>query len=1148
MRRLLYIALALATLAGQAQSTLFKNFQNPPKSAKPVVWWHWVGSNVTKEGITKDLEWMQRVGIGGFQAFDVSIGGGQTVEKKVKFMTPEWLELIKHTAAEADRLGLEMTMVTAAGWSETGGTWVKPQEAMKKVVWSKTQIAGGTKLTTPLPLPPTVAGPIRNLPKGAGFAGGNNKTESFYQDQIVLAYKTPEAELAVVTPKITNHKGENVAPNALLDDDLTSKIILETPKQDESVYLQFEYENPFTARSFSLALGGGAMFPSRTMRAGYVQFSEDGKNYKTLLALPGPQHDIRALPVRTFSFPEITAKYFRVMFVKEATMTTVGGPDDVGGFGGPTTAPKSFDIAEAIFHSGARVHRWEDKAAFAPMFAFESLETPNTGQNTVIKGNEIIDITSFMKPDGTLDWTAPSYNSLIGTERRAGQGAWTILRLGQSQTGAKNGPAMPEATGYEVDKFNKTHLLSHLNQWSNPIAEAMGALYGKSMKYFLVDSYEADAQNWTETMLPEFKKRRGYDPTKYLPVLAGLVVESAEVSDRFLWDFRLTIAELLVDNHYAAITEYAHQKGIKTYGEVAGISMPIIEDALRNKGSVDIPMGEFGMTQGLSETSKDWVSPFDLEQQKAYVGASDRLHAHQSDVREAASAGHTYGKKVVAAEAWTGGGYEAPAALKYIGDYWLTQGINQVIFHTSAHQPLDTKPGNTMVGTHFNRNITWAEQAKPFVEYLTRSQYLLQEGRFVADIAYYLGEDIPAAVPYWEKLRNEAPAGYDYDFVNTEILQRFEVENGELVLPSGMRYKLLVLPERTTMTPHVLAKIEELLKKGAIIVGPKPEKSPSLVGYPAVDNDVATKANEVWGMADGKFIFQSPYGKGKVFWNAPLQGILGQLNLRKDVDYTLPHTNTRLSWMHRKTAEADYYFILNMRNQAEDMEVVFRVTGKVPELWRADKGVAEAVSYKIENGLTTVKLHFDPQESYFVVFEKTATQSEVVLTKKSPHRGLGGFITGNWTLSFPENWGAPAQVTLTELTSWTNHADEGIQFFSGTATYTKEIDLKKTQLVPNASLWLDLGEVKDIAEVRLNGVVIDTLWKVPYRADITKVAKVGKNKLEIRVTNQWDNRMAGDAKLPADKKLLKASGGMRFGGPPKPKTSGLLGPVVLEVR
>ena len=629
MRRLLYIALALATLAGQAQSTLFKNFQNPPKSAKPVVWWHWVGSNVTKEGITKDLEWMQRVGIGGFQAFDVSIGGGQTVEKKVKFMTPEWLELIKHTAAEADRLGLEMTMVTAAGWSETGGTWVKPQEAMKKVVWSKTQIAGGTKLTTPLPLPPTVAGPIRNLPKGAGFAGGNNKTESFYQDQIVLAYKTPEAELAVVTPKITNHKGENVAPNALLDDDLTSKIILETPKQDESVYLQFEYENPFTARSFSLALGGGAMFPSRTMRAGYVQFSEDGKNYKTLLALPGPQHDIRALPVRTFSFPEITAKYFRVMFVKEATMTTVGGPDDVGGFGGPTTAPKSFDIAEAIFHSGARVHRWEDKAAFAPMFAFESLETPNTGQNTVIKGNEIIDITSFMKPDGTLDWTAPSYNSLIGTERRAGQGAWTILRLGQSQTGAKNGPAMPEATGYEVDKFNKTHLLSHLNQWSNPIAEAMGALYGKSMKYFLVDSYEADAQNWTETMLPEFKKRRGYDPTKYLPVLAGLVVESAEVSDRFLWDFRLTIAELLVDNHYAAITEYAHQKGIKTYGEVAGISMPIIEDALRNKGSVDIPMGEFGMTQGLSETSKDWVSPFDLEQQKAYVGASDRLHAQQ---------------------------------------------------------------------------------------------------------------------------------------------------------------------------------------------------------------------------------------------------------------------------------------------------------------------------------------------------------------------------------------------------------------------------------------------------------------------------------------------------------------------------------------
>jgi len=361
-----------------------------------------------------------------------------------------------------------------------------------------------------------------------------------------------------------------------------------------------------------------------------------------------------------------------------------------------------------------------------------------------------------------------------------------------------------------------------------------------------------------------------------------------------------------------------------------------------------------------------------------------------------------------------------------------------------------------------------------------------------------------------------------------------------------MRYKLLVLPERTTMTPQVLAKIEELLKKGAVIVGPKPEKSPSLVGYPAVDKDVEAKANEIWGMADGKFIFQSPYGKGKVFWNAPLPGILGQLNLKKDVDYTLPHTNTRLSWMHRKTPEADYYFLLNMRNQAEDLEVVFRVTGKVPELWKADKGTVEAVSYKMANGLTTVKLHLDPRESYFVVFEKTASQNEVTVSERKM-RDLQK-IQGGWVVSFPENWGAPSQVTMPELKSWTEHPDEGVQFFSGTATYRKELELKKTQLAPNTSLWLDLGEVKDIAEVVVNGTVIDTLWKAPYRVDISKAAKVGKNKLEIRVTNQWDNRIAGDAKLPADKKLLKASGGIRLGGAPKPKTSGLLGPVVLEVR
>ncbi|RYU94439.1 glycosyl hydrolase [Emticicia agri] len=1130
MKRLRIIFLLSLTLSQLFAQDLRKGFVNPPHSAKPVVWWHWTGSNITREGITKDLEWMKRTGIGGFQAFDVSLGSGQTVEKKVKYMTPEWLELFRHTAAEADRLGLDMTVVTAAGWSETGGVWVKPQEAMKKVVWSELQVKGGTSFNAALPLPPTVNGPIRNLPKGGGFGGGTAKDKTLYADQFILAFKTPEAALVSAKPTITNHKGETIAPEALLDDDLTSKIKIETPKPDQPIYLQYEYAQPFTARSFSLALGSAGFFPSTSMRPGMLQVSDDGKNFKTFHIISGAQHDIRALPIRTFSFPEVTGKFFRVVFLSGpgVTVTTVGGPDDTGGFMGPATPPKSFDIAEVIFRSVARVNRWEDKANFAPMFAFDTFQTPETGASSAINPNEMIDLTSKLKIDGTLEWQVPAGN-------------WTILRLGYSLTGAKNGPAIGDATGLEVDKLNKEHLLSYMSQWSNPLATALGNLYGKSLKYFLVDSYEADAQNWSENIVTEFKNRRGYDPIRYLPTLSGYIVDNAEVSDRFLWDYRLTIADLLVDNHYAALTEFAHKQGIKTYGEVGGISMPIIQDALRNKGAVDIPMGEFGMTQGLgSGAEKDWTSPADLENQKAYGGANDRLNAHQADVREVASAGHIYGKKVVAAESWTGGGYEAPADLKFIGDYWSTQGINQFIFHTSAHQPLDTKPGNTMVGTHFHRNITWAEQAKPFVDYITRNQYLLQEGRFVADIAYYLGEDIPAAVPYWEKLRYEIPNGYDYDFVNTEILNRFTVENGDLVLPSGMRYKVLVLPEKMTMTLPVLEKIEALVKEGATIVGPKPEKSPGLVGYPAVDNTIAMKANEIWGVADGKFIYQNRYGKGRVFWNAPLMGIFGQMGIKKDVEYTLPHTNTRINWIHRQTADADYYFLLNMRKQTEDISINFRITGKVPELWRADKGTTEPLAYTIDNGITTVKLHLNPQESVFVVFQQTTTQNQKAVVDKSVD--IVNNLSANWTLNFPEKWGAPKQVVLPQLISWTDHVDAGVQSFSGTAKYTKTIEIKKP--APNSSLILDLGTVKDIAVVSLNGIVLDTLWKAPYQIDITKAAKPGKNTLAISITNQWSNRIAADARLPKESKIL-ASGGGGLGGTPKAKESGLIGPVVI---
>jgi hypothetical protein len=1125
------------TILSTTSSTLLRGFQSPPNSAKPRTWWHWIGSNVTKDGITKDLEWMKRVGIGGFQAIDVSLGGGQKVEPKTVFMTPAWLDAMRHTASEANRLGLEMTMVTSAGWSETGGPWVKPEEAVKKLVWSETQLAGFKRFTGKLPQPPYVNGPIRNMPRKTfsfGASAQQSHDPTFYKDIIVLAYRTPkdETKLADWRPIITSSAGM-INAIALLDDDLTTKASLPVPTAQQSSWIQFEFVKPFTANAFSVALAQTGIFGSSSMRPGAVKVSDDGKTFRTLVSLPGPQHDIRALPVRTFAFPTTTARFFRVEFFPGSGISTVGGPDG-GGFG--AGAPSStFDVTEAIFHTGSRVNRWEDKANYAPMFATEQLATSPAPETSVIQTETMIDLTSRMDKEGNLEWDVPA-------------GRWTILRIGYALTGAKNSPAVPAGTGFEVDKLNQKHLESYYRQYTSPIRKAMGDLYGKGLQYFLADSYEADAQNWTDDMIAQFRKRRGYDLTPYLPVLAGRIVRSAEVSDRFLWDFRRTIADLLAENHYQAITSLAHKDGIRVYSEAAGISMPVIQDALLNKARVDIPMGEFGMTQGLSSgATTAWKSPADLETDHAYRGAGDRLNAHQADVREAASAAHTYGKPIVAAESWTGGGYEAPASMKLIGDYWATQGINRFIFHTSAHQPLDTKPGNAMVGTHINRNITWAEQAGPFMAYLARTQYLLQQGRFVADVAYYAGETIPSGVPYWEKIKPEPPIGYDYDFLSTELLlDSLSVKDGDLLLPSGMRYRVLVLPETDQITPRVLIKIRQLVADGATVIGPKPVRSPSLVGYPAVDDEVAKVANEIWGDADGKLIFHHDYNKGRVYWGIPITGALVDKRVAKDVAYNQPHTNTSLSWIHRQTSEADLYFLTNLRSQAEDLTVTFRVTGKLPQLWHANTGETEPVSYTIVNGLTTISLHLDAQESVFVVFEQLASNRQSEIAR--PERTLVATITGPWRVNFPSDLGAPAMIQLTRLESWTEHENEGVKYFSGTASYTRSILATKSWLRPGTKLILDLGEVRDIAEVSVNGQSLGILWKAPYQVDITQALKPGTNQLVVSVTNQWTNRIAGDRILPAGRKVLSSSGFNGFSEGPTPPlpVSGLLGPVTIN--
>jgi len=1095
---LLLVGWALAQGPGDA---LEAGFKNPPDSAKPRTWWHWTGGNITKEGITKDLEWMKRAGIGGMHLADVSSGSGQTVEKKLDFRSPEWLDAVRHAASEADRLGLEMTIFSSAGWSETGGPWVKPEQAMKKVVWSETTVEGPRTFAGKLPQPPANNGPIRNLRTGGGRGAPPDPT--YYGDSAVLAYRTPaeEADMADAHPKATASSGPLDAA-ALLDDDLNTGVTIAAPADGGPAWLQYEFARPFQARAISLA------GTNRGIPVGRVLASGDGSHFRTLVSMPGPQA-YRAGTVRTFSFPETTARFFRVEMTA-APLTPSANMNQ-----GPIVPAREFTLTEAVLHSGARVHRWEDKAAYSFLFEYESVPTPPVPAAACIDRSAIIDLTSRMAKDGSLHWDVPS-------------GKWTILRMGYSLTGAKNRPATAAGLGYEVDKLSHQYVEAYFHGYFDPIAQALGPLVGKDLRYFMMDSFEGGVTNWTDDMIGEFRKRRGYDPTPYLPTLAGRVVGSAEMSDRFLWDFRRTIVDLLAEAHYGTMDQMAHQHGMGIYSEASGISLEIIEDSLLNKSKVDIPMGEF------------WVRALHPEAM------------YYMDVRGAASASHIYGKNLVATESFTGGGYEAPYTLKKIGDYWLAQGVNRLVFHTSAHQPLDTKPGNTMVGTHINRNITWAEQARPYMTYLARSSFMLQQGLFVADLVYLLNEGAPSTMPFWGPgLTPPLPEGYDYDFINADaLLSRMSVKDGRMVLPDGMSYRVLLLPEIDRMTLPVLRKIRTLVADGATVVGPRPAKAPGLTGYPDADREVQEIANEVWGDLDGISRTAHLYGKGKVIWGQPLPDILNAEHISKDFEYGSA-LNSSVSWIHRQAADTDIYFVANRSDRGLDTEARFRVGGREAELWHPDTGAIEPAGYTIADGRTTVSLHLAERESVFVVFRRPAA---------SPTRTMPSMIgttlatvNGPWSLSFPPNFGAPPNIPVAQLESWTANADPGVKYFSGTATYTKTVQAPQSWFHPGARMMLDLGTVKDLAEVSINGKAMGIVWKAPYQVDASGILKPGTNRLEIKVTNEWTNRQIGDRLGPPEKRVLAPAGGPAGGrggggggfGNQTPLESGLIGPVTI---
>ncbi|HJQ23097.1 MAG TPA: glycosyl hydrolase [Blastocatellia bacterium] len=1074
-------------------------FKNPPASARPRVWWHWMNGNITKDGIQKDLEWMKRAGLGGFQNFDANLFTPKVVEKKLVYMTPEWKDAFRFTTELADKLGLEMAIAGSPGWSESGGPWVPAKDGMKKYVWSETRVKGGQMFVAKLAPPPDVSGPLQNVPFGDAVFGGESKKPTFYEDAAVVAYRQPEADVSFsdLNPKITASGGQ-FDIKMLTDGDLARTSLLPPTAIGEHAWIQFEFDTPQTFKALTIVAGEPAAQFTTPVSNRTLQASDDGVNFREVAQIP-----TTTVPQNTITFAPATAKFFRVTF---KTLRPEGNKW-VPAFGFPQgeLKPKGTDIAEIVLHTATRINRLEEKVAFTPSGELEKFVTPDT--SAAIPPGDVIDLTSRMKADGKLEWNAPAGN-------------WVVLRMGYSLTGRTNHPASPEATGLEVDKLDPQAVKAYFENYLGQYKDATGGLMGKrGLQYVITDSFEAGGANWTKNLPAEFARRRGYDMKPWLPVLTGHIVKSTEASEQFLWDFRKTLADLIAENHYDLLGELLHQRGMGRYSESHESGRAFIGDGMEVKRKADIPM------------SAMWTpNPF--------TGGGSGIEVatnYKMDVRESASVAHIYGQNLVAAESLTAIGSSfaySPERLKPTADMELACGLNRFVIHTSVHQPLDDKqPGLSLgpFGQWFTRHETWSEQAKAWTDYLARSAYLLQQGKFASDIAYFYGEDNNITSLFYSKAP-DIPAGYNYDFVNADaLINVLSVKNGKLVTPSGMSYEVLVLDDNAKrMSLPVLRKIRDLVKAGATVAGIKPERVASLSDDQA---EFAALVKEVWGA-----------NNRNVSAGQPLAEVLQAKNIAPDFTYSKPQADTEMLYVHRRLGEGEIYWINNRKDRVEEIEASFRVTGKAPEFWYPETGKTAPASYAIAGGRTTIRLRLDPYEAVFVVFRQPATAPSRTLPR--PMETAIAQLDGAWEVSFQAGRGAPAKITLDKLTSWSDNADPGVKYFSGTAGYTQTVNAPAEWFTRGAQLWLDLGDVQNLAEVAVNGQSLGVVWKKPFRVDVTAALRPGANTVEVKVTNLWVNRLIGDQQPGVTRKYTyTALPFYRADSPLLP--SGLLGPVRL---
>ena len=1079
----------------QAQN-LEQLWQSPPADSRSWTFWYWMNGAVTKEGITADLEAMKENDIAGAYLMPIrGIPEKPFIEPIVEQLSPLWWQMVDFAFNEADRLGVKIAFHICDGFALAGGPWITPELSMQKVVWSELNIKGNQTFKGILPQPESYKG--------------------YYQDIAIFAFPSPEGEgisTEIVRPKVTVDIPD-MDVQFLADRNNKTEIL----RSEAPCKIIYAFEEPFTCRSLQIQRDGNNFQSQRFL----IEASEDGITYRKITKLEPPRQGWQDLDFpMTHSIPETTARYFRFSYDKAGTEP---GAEDLDA----AKWKQTLKIKGIWLSSAPRIHQYEGKNGevwrVAPRTTIQQI--PDA---LCINPEQIIDLSSLVDAQGNLEWKAP-------------KGNWTILRMGHTSTGHTNATG-GKGAGLECDKFNPEAIRLQFNSWFGKAVEVAGPeIAARVLKVFHVDSWECGSQNWSPVFREEFKQRRGYDLYEYLPIMAGFPVKSADISERFLYDVRNTIAELVVDKFFKVLQEEAHAKGCQFSAE--NVSPTMLSDGMMHYKNTDIPMGEF------------WLqSP---------------THDKPNDMLDAISGAHIYGKNIVQAEAFTQLRTmftEHPGMLKSLQDREYAMGFNRLSYHVYVLNPwLDRKPGMTLdgIGLLFQRDQTWWKPGRTWVDYAQRCQALLQFGKPVIDLAVFTGEELPRRailpdrlVPFIpgifgekrvqeEKLRlanvgeptvqmpegvnhsaniayNEnwvnSLRGYMYDSFNPDVLQSAEVKNGNIVLPGGAEYAALIIPGKHPMQPdpermsiETAKKIFRLIREGAtIFVDEVPRHTLGLSNYTEDEallqrlfgnkSFYETTSQTIWNIEKGKLI-RLPY----------TENTFDKINLSRDFIATdsINQYADGIGYIHRKDDTTDIYFISNQYDYPRQINISLRVEGKQPELWDpVTEKITIAGNWKSIDGRTELPIRLDACESVFIVLRNKQTPSGV---------GSNWFtfssisdIKTPWKVQFDSKSRGPEQpVIFNQLTDWSKNDDERIRYYSGTAVYHNQFDWK-TKIKNGERIFLSFENIANLADIKINGIPCGIIWTKPYRVDITDALKKGKNTIEIAVTNTWANRIMGD--------------------------------------